>query len=396
MKNIILYGMRWSWKSTIWKKLASKLWRAFYDLDKIIETDIWTNISDYVSCNGWWLFRNKETENLKIILNNDSDKVISLWWGTLFFNDNLNCILKNSDKLIFIEASLDIITERIINDELHWNKRNALTSNWLINELETVYHDRKDIYETNFDFKVENNWDINSCLNQILKKIDIWRICIPIINFSLDELQKQIKIINSSTIIKVVEIRIDFIENNSEETKKILEQINKKIIITNRNKLERWNFNWWFIDSISKINNYSDVWNLFDIELLAWENIKILSEKIWNKKMILSFHDFNKTPNFEELKEVLNNMNKYNPYIFKIAVMPENIKDVETIYKLHSYFLENYKDRECIFISMWKLWINTRIDLVKNWWYLTFWSISESSAPWQINFNDLYSRINLQ
>jgi len=37
MQNIILYWMRWTWKSAIWKQLADSLWYNFIDLDKYIE-----------------------------------------------------------------------------------------------------------------------------------------------------------------------------------------------------------------------------------------------------------------------------------------------------------------------------------------------------------------------
>jgi 3-dehydroquinate dehydratase len=40
----------------------------------------------------------------------------------------------------------------------------------------------------------------------------------------------------------------------------------------------------------------------------------------------------------DELKEVLDRMKKYNPQVYKIAVMPNSEKDVEVIYKLVDYF----------------------------------------------------------
>jgi 3-dehydroquinate dehydratase len=46
-----------------------------------------------------------------------------------------------------------------------------------------------------------------------------------------------------------------------------------------------------------------------------------------------------------------------------------------------------------VFISMWKLGQETRIEIPKMWWLLSFGSFLNSSAPWQINYKRLYKLI---
>jgi 3-dehydroquinate dehydratase len=73
--------------------------------------------------------------------------------------------------------------------------------------------------------------------------------------------------------------------------------------------------------------------------------------------------------------------------------MPKNKDDIQIIYDLRDYFVDNYPWKDFIFISMWELWMQTRIDIPKKWWLLTFWSLKDSSAPGQINYSNLYNLI---
>jgi len=65
------------------------------------------------------------------------------------------------------------------------------------------------------------------------------------------------------------------------------------------------------------------------------------------QKLIISHHNFEKTPDLEFLKSILEKMKKYNPEVYKIAVTPKNKKDVDIIFELDYYF-----NKKNIFISM--------------------------------------------
>ena len=171
MGNIILYWMRWTWKSSLWKLLSIKLNKNFIDLDKYIIEKIW-DITEYVTKNSWDDFRDMEHKYLKEVLENNSDIVLSLWGWTIIFERNSNLILKNNSKLIYINSSLENISKRIENDEKSWNKRTSLTWKSLLEELSEVYEKRKDLYEKFYDFKVDNNGDMEKTLDEILGKIN--------------------------------------------------------------------------------------------------------------------------------------------------------------------------------------------------------------------------------
>ena len=171
MGNIILYWMRWTWKSSLWKLLSIKLNKNFIDLDKYIIEKIW-DITEYVTKNSWDDFRDMEHKYLKEVLENNSNIVLSLWGGTIIFERNSYLILKNNSKLIYINSSLENISKRIESDEKSWNKRTSLTWKSLLEELSEVYEKRKDLYEKFYDFKVDNNSDMQKTLDEILGKIN--------------------------------------------------------------------------------------------------------------------------------------------------------------------------------------------------------------------------------
>lgn len=382
--------MRWTGKSTIWRELSNRLNKKFIDLDNYIEDKVSEKLFLYIKNNWWEKFRDIEHESLKELFENNTDSIISLWWGTIVFERNQKIILKNNYKLIYIYSNINNIIERISKDEVSWNNRNSLTWKSLAEELNEVYEWRKNIYEKYYDFKVDNNWNLNECLNTLIEKISYWCVCIPIIDFEND-LDDRIEVINNSRQVKYAELRIDYLDDLN-KLENIISKIDKQIILTNRIEKEWWKFIWNSKQSIEILSKYIDKVNYVDFELQNWDYINELKDKLHNKSIIISYHDFIKTPQLDELKKVLENMSKYNPDVYKIALMPNNEKDVEIIEELWYYFKSNFKG-DFIFISMGELWQETRVNLPKKWWLLTFGSLWLESAPGQINYLALHKSI---
>lgn len=393
MDKIILYGMRWSGKSTIWKVLAWELWIWFIDLDIYLEEKAGEKISEYVKENGWDSFRDLEHECLKEVLNIPWKYVISLWGWTIIFGRNRKEIqLINDKKLIFIEVDLEKIAQRIDKDEKNNNTRPTLTWKWTLEELQEVYNDREFIYKENADEIITNNWTIDEVIKNIKLSLLKNKVCIPIVNFEENYLEETFDKIQEIDEIEFVELRIDFLKN-LKNLEKIISSCPKKTIITNRIKREWWNFEWSLEETLNIQNTALKKWAyLIDLELQTLENLENII--IDNSKLIISHHNFEKTPELNELIEVLKKMEKFNPKIFKIALKANNKEDLKTIYDLVSYFRQNYKNKDFIFISMWEHWVETRINIPKLWWFLSFWSFWwTSSAPGQIDYKELYEKI---
>jgi len=388
MQNIILSWMRWTWKTTVWKELAKALWAKFYDLDIYMNEKVWS-INDYIEKNGWDAFRNLEHESLLEILEDKDKKVISLWWWTIVFDRNYKAIRKDKNSIIFfLETKLENIAKRIEKDEKNNAKRASLTWKSVLEELEEVYKQRESIYKTNCDFIVSNNENIEKTSKDILKIINSKKVCVPIVNF--ENIDNLIKNIEKEDKISYVEFRIDFLKDLSKLDKL---KTTKKSIFTNRIKKEWWNFAWTEKESLEIAKKSLELGaDLVDLELSVIEKLKDID--VDTNKLIVSYHNFDKTPELEDLKQILERMKKFNPKVYKIAVFPQNKNDVETIYKLTDYFKENYIWKEFIFISMWELGMETRVKVPQQWWLLSFASFWKNiSAPGQIDFETLYEKL---
>jgi len=434
MQNIIIYGMRWTWKSSIWKELTKKLNYNFIDLDIFISEKNNSSLSDFIENVGWKKFRDEEYNCLKEVLKIEWNNIISLWWWTIIFDRNRELInSQKNNQLIYLNTSLENISNRILKDEKSWDIRNSLTWKSVLEELKQVFKERKDIYKNNCDFEVDNNWTIKDSVLEIERKINYWWICVPVISPHLASPQGRGIIwileffdeIKNDRKIEYIELRLDLMFNEniiihhpsgasfntkgSKFLKEIIEKCPKKVICTNRAKFEWWEFEWSCDESLELLNKCLEFWaDYIDIELeslekLSTEGFSPLNNSEWkiNNKLIISHHNFSKTPEFNFLKNILEKMSKYSPAVYKIAVTPENKKDVEKVFELNKYFKENYVGNaglhslhRNIFISMWKLWEKTRFILPKYWNLLSFWTYwKTSSAPGQINYKNLHKKI---
>ncbi|MGM0524167.1 MAG: type I 3-dehydroquinate dehydratase [Bacillota bacterium] len=105
-------------------------------------------------------------------------------------------------------------------------------------------------------------------------------------------------------------------------------------------------------------------------------------------KVITSFHDFDATPNFEDGKKLVQALSEDGGDIVKLAVMPESKQDVLTLLTL-TVAVKDLISQPIITMSMGEQGAISR--LLGEWTgsVLTFGSVSEASAPGQLNVTDL-------
>ena len=98
--------------------------------------------------------------------------------------------------------------------------------------------------------------------------------------------------------------------------------------------------------------------------------------------------NFDKTPSQEEMIDILEKMEVMGGDILKIAVMPLCKKDVVSLMDV-SLMMSGKLDKPLIMISMGELGKITRVagELIGS--SITFGSAKKSSAPGQIQVNDL-------
>lgn len=112
-------------------------------------------------------------------------------------------------------------------------------------------------------------------------------------------------------------------------------------------------------------------------------------------KVVASNHDFDKTPEKEELVRRLCKMQELGADIPKIAVMPQNKKDVLTLLAATEEMSSEHADRPIITMSMAGTGLISRLCGEVFGSALTFGAVGKASAPGQMNATDLNTVLNL-
>ena len=112
-------------------------------------------------------------------------------------------------------------------------------------------------------------------------------------------------------------------------------------------------------------------------------------------KVVASYHDFHKTPDQAELVSRLRKMQDLGADIPKIAVMPQNKKDVLVLLAATEEMYSSYADRPIITMSMAGTGVISRLCGEVFGSALTFGAASKSSAPGQMDVEDLKTVLSL-
>lgn len=150
MNNIILIGYKSSGKTTLGKKIAEKTGRHFIDTDDLIAK----NNREFYLAVGPTAFREIEKEVIRALAE-FQNSVIATGGGTILDPENV-IILKKLGKLFYLEVAKEELKKRLLIDPLPaiLDPENPEAS------FEKMYHERKSIYESVADFKVEDEAEI--------------------------------------------------------------------------------------------------------------------------------------------------------------------------------------------------------------------------------------------
>ena len=138
--------------------------------------------------------------------------------------------------------------------------------------------------------------------------------------------------------------------------------------------------------------------DLVDVEIFSVDDIvkKIIDgAHAAGVKVIASNHDFFKTPAKADIIYRLRKMQDMNADIPKIAVMPQNKKDVLTLLAATEEMTTNYADRPIITMSMAGTGVISRLCGEVFGSSMTFGAAKKASAPGQMGVNDLNTVLGL-
>ncbi len=235
---------------------------------------------------------------------------------------------------------------------------------------------------------------------------EIPKICTSLTATKKEDIKVQSREISKMNV-DVVEWRCDFFEGilNEKEVCLLADEIKiilkeKPLIFTIRSKKEGGEININHEDYIKILKNickYSNV-DMIDVELnMGEKNIKDLIKFAHenNKKVIISKHDFEKTPPKEEILQMLLNMQNLKADIPKLAVMPNSYLDVIKLLEVTSIMKEKHNNTPIITISMGQKGMISRMSGEVFGSCLTFASGIKASAPGQIEVNDLKKSLDI-
>ncbi|MBJ8742100.1 type I 3-dehydroquinate dehydratase [Citrobacter sp. FDAARGOS_156] len=132
--------------------------------------------------------------------------------------------------------------------------------------------------------------------------------------------------------------------------------------------------------------------DMIDLELFTGDElVKATVEHAHAKNVfvIMSNHDFHKTPAADDIVQRLRKMQELGADIPKIALMPQSKADVLTLLSATLEMQERYADRPIITMSMAKTGVISRLSGEVFGSAATFGAVKKASAPGQISVTDL-------
>ena len=157
-ENIVLSGMPGAGKSTVGKRLAEGMGRAFFDLDEEIVRASGRSISEFFASDGEAAFRNLETKVLREVLANQKGAVIATGGGAILRDENVDFLHRNG-KIYFIDRPLQNLLPT--SDRPLASSAEAICQRW---------KERYERYCTTADYRIDADASVEEVVQRIRKE----------------------------------------------------------------------------------------------------------------------------------------------------------------------------------------------------------------------------------
>lgn len=187
----------------------------------------------------------------------------------------------------------------------------------------------------------------------------------------------------------IIEIRLDLLEIDM-DMRLILQDLGKTglpVIITNRMKQEGGAWSGGEAERILALISLLPLADAVDIELCAENRDAVVKEaKSAGKMVIISTHDFKRTPGSEDMVEIINESFDSGADIAKLAVTPNSLEDVLRLFDvtLHA------KDAVCT-IAMGEIGRHSRVIAPIYGSIMTYGYVESATAPGQLRVDEIRS-----
>lgn len=225
------------------------------------------------------------------------------------------------------------------------------------------------------------------------------KVCVSVISSNQQAIVTDLLKLNNLEI-DLIELRIDYFEDllNHQKLAELFKiianlDIKKGIILTYRSERE---------GGLGKLTHEeyiklyalaleSGAFDIYDVELSCGTNAIItLTNMIHDAKckVIMSSHDFTRTPSLDTMLEKIKQMDSLEADIIKLAVMPEDYKDVLLVLEMTLRANEIY-DKPIVTMSMSNLGTATRFLGEQFGSAITFGKDVDASASGQVDIRSL-------
>lgn len=143
--NVYLIGYRGSGKTTVGRLLGERLQLPVVDTDAIIEAAAEQTIAEIFAAEQEAGFRDRETDAIKQVAGG-APVVASLGGGAILRPEN-RALIQQSGQAVWLDASAEVLWDRINNDAATAASRPALTSFAGLAEVKAVLAERRPLYE---------------------------------------------------------------------------------------------------------------------------------------------------------------------------------------------------------------------------------------------------------
>lgn len=220
-----------------------------------------------------------------------------------------------------------------------------------------------------------------------------YKTCVSIAENSSNKIKNNLK--QALKKSDYAEVRFDFLK--TEDIPQTLENIKndlKKVVCTLRPKSEGGKFEGSEKERVAVLKLISE-YNpfLLDVEFNTIKKNKELAKYLKSTKtrLLISWHDFKKTPKFSELKNKMNQMSKFSNYV-KIVTTAKSAKDSTTTLQLYS----QNKKNSLIAFAMGDSGRLSRILCLYLGSPYTYVSLGKPIAPGQFSVDEVKKIINLK
>ena len=354
--NIAITGPMGSGKTSVGRQIAKKLNLKFIDSDSLIVHQTEYSISDYFNQFGEQEFRKKEEQVISEI-SRKNGFVIATGGGVVLSPRNMRSLRRNG-VIINLYASIETLNNRL----QYSKKKRPLLQSTNIKEALIRYSEGRSHQYSNADFRINTNFlTIKEVVTKIIDLLNLprVRICACIAGDNpVDQLSRAL--VQGASL---VELRMDLLKYPNIES--LIQCSGLPVIATDRKNPEN------LIQAIKAGCDYIDI----DLS----NNVKkqlIKQARMNNCKVIISLHDYEKTPSSLTLD---NNEGDF----LKIATTINSAKDSVQLLSLLN------QRGNLIVVGMGEKGLYTRIVAPLMGSFLTYAYVEKTTAPGQLNVEDM-------